>query len=165
MKVLHTIGEFRTYRRSLGGGAMVAFVPTMGALHEGHASLVREARGMGAKAGEGVVAASIFVNPTQFGPNEDFSKYPRTLEADLRLLEAHGAEVVFVPAAQEMYPGLRAADAAVRTTDLAAMTSIDPGPLGGVLEGAIRPGHFRGVCTVVAKLLNITQARHLLLGQ
>lgn len=168
MKVFHTIAEFREYRRSLamgGQGAMLPFVPTMGALHEGHASLVRHARNMRDAAGGGAVFASIFVNPTQFGPSEDFSKYPRTLEADLALLEANGADAVFVPSAQEMYPALNSADAAVRTTDLAAMTSVDSGPLSTVLEGAIRPGHFRGVCTVVAKLLNITGPSHLLLGQ
>lgn len=160
MKVLHTISEFRQWR-SANSVPMTPFVPTMGALHEGHASLVREARTMAGI--EGRVLASIFVNPTQFGPTEDFTKYPRTLESDCRLLEAAGCDAVFVPSAQEMYG---TSDAPLNAaTQMQATTTIDPGPLANILEGAIRPGHFRGVCTVVAKLLNITQPSHLLLGQ
>jgi pantoate--beta-alanine ligase len=113
--------------------------------------------------GDGRVLASIFVNPTQFGPAEDFTKYPRTLEADCRLLEDAGCDAVFVPSAREMYG--RSGDSLNAASQMQDATTIDPGPLGRVLEGAIRPGHFRGVCTVVAKLLNITQPSHLLLGQ
>jgi len=169
MNVIHTIHEFRAWRTGLPASAMTPFVPTMGALHDGHASLVRRARAMadastpqGTRgAGTGMVLASIFVNPTQFGPAEDFSKYPRTLDADVALLEAAGCDAMFVPSAEEMYPGMPTLNA----LELARATSVDPGPLAHVLEGAIRPGHFRGVCTVVAKLLNITQPTHLLLGQ
>jgi pantoate--beta-alanine ligase len=160
MKIMHRIGEFRDWRRSLRLATATPFVPTMGALHEGHASLVRQARGLGGRPGC-VVMASIFVNPTQFGPQEDFAKYPRTLEADCRLLEEAGCDAVFAPSAEEMYPGI----GALSTQHAALQTSVDPGPLGTVLEGALRPGHFRGVCTVVAKLLAIVQPSHLLLGQ
>ena len=118
-------------------GQRIALVPTMGALHEGHLSLVRAAR----ERAEYVVV-SVFVNPTQFGPGEDFEAYPRDLEGDLELLEAEGVALVFAPATATMYaPG--------------ATVTVDPGPLGDVLEGAIRPTHFRGVCTVVAKLFGI----------
>jgi pantoate--beta-alanine ligase len=160
MKVLHTISEIRQYRRALPPGTATPFVPTMGALHEGHASLVRAARRL-LPTGEGRVFASIFVNPTQFGPREDFSRYPRTLETDISLLEAGGCDALFVPAAEEMYPGIRKFSA----DHARDATSIDPGPLADVLEGAIRPGHFRGVCTVVAKLLHIVDPSPLLLGQ
>ncbi len=161
MYVIHHISEFRTWRRSLKGpaAARVSFAPTMGALHEGHASLVRQAREMAGPFG--MALSSIFVNPTQFGPSEDFSKYPRTLEADLQILDAARCDAVFVPSAQEMYGGIQT----LSTQALAEMTSVDPGPLASVLDGAIRPGHFRGVCTVVAKLLNIVEPTHLLLGQ
>ncbi len=117
----------------------VAFVPTMGALHDGHLSLVREARSRA-----DFIVVSIFVNPTQFGPGEDFEAYPRDLEADQALLAAEGVDVVFTPTPEIMY----APDATI---------TIDPGPLGTVLEGAIRPGHFSGVCTVVAKLFSVVQ--------
>ncbi len=109
----------------------------------------------------GKVMSSIFVNPTQFGPGEDFGKYPRTLHADLEMLTAAGCDAVFVPSAEEMYPALRRGG----EEDLGGGASVEPGALAGVLEGAIRPGHFRGVCTVVAKLLNIVQPTDLLLGQ
>ena len=115
----------------------VALVPTMGALHEGHLSLVRAAC-----LRADYVAVSVFVNPTQFGPCEDFATYPRDLERDLDLLQADGVDLVFAPRPEEMY----AADAQV---------TVDPGPLGGVWEGMVRPTHFVGVCTVVAKLLSI----------
>jgi len=120
-------------------GQRIALVPTMGALHEGHLSLVRAAR----ERAEYVVV-SVFVNPTQFGPGEDFEAYPRDLEGDLELLEAEGVALVFAPATSTMYaPG--------------ATVTVDSGPLGDVLEGAIRPTHFRGVCTVVAKLFGIVE--------
>ena len=149
------------WRRALRGpaAATVTFAPTMGALHEGHAALVRQAREMAGPFGTAL--SSIFVNPTQFGPSEDFSKYPRTMEGDMQILEAAGCDAVFVPSAQEIYGGIQT----FSTQALAETTSVDPGPLASVLEGAIRPGHFRGVCTVVAKLLNIVEPTHLLLGQ
>lgn len=118
----------------------VGFVPTMGALHEGHLSLVRAARSRA-----DLVVVSIFVNPTQFAPGEDFERYPRRLDEDMALLAAEGAEIVFTPSAETMY-------------EAGATVTVDPGPLGDVLEGAARPGHFRGVATVVAKLLGIVRS-------
>jgi pantoate--beta-alanine ligase len=152
VKVLHSIVAFRQWRHTVPAAIRTPFAPTMGALHEGHASLVREARNLAGASGK--VMASIFVNPTQFGPGEDFGKYPRTLHADLEMLEGAGCDAVFVPTAQEMYPDQR---------EMATM--VEAGALASVLEGAIRPGHFRGVCTVVAKLLNIVEPTDLLLGQ
>jgi pantoate--beta-alanine ligase len=121
-----------------------AVVMTMGALHEGHAALIRAA---GLHAGAGLVTVTVFVNPLQFGPNEDLDRYPRTLDADLRLAEAAGADLVFAPAADEVYPGG------------APQVRISAGPMGERYEGASRPGHFDGMLTVVAKLLNLTIAR------
>ncbi len=121
-------------------GRRIALVPTMGALHEGHRELIRHARRM---PGAGVVAVSIFVNPLQFGPSEDLARYPRPLETDLQICRDEGVELVFAPGADDMYP-------AGATT-----TTVDPGPLGTQLEGAVRPGHFAGVLTVVAKLFHI----------
>lgn len=118
-------------------GRTVALVPTMGALHDGHLELVRQA-----KLQHAVVIVSIFVNPLQFGENEDLDAYPRTLDADIGLLRAVGAGIVFAPAVSDIYP------AGPRTT-------VHPGPLGGELEGAARPGHFAGMLTVVAKLLQV----------
>ncbi len=129
----------------------VGFVPTMGALHAGHASLLRRAREqVGA---DGRVVASIFVNPLQFGAGEDLDRYPRTLEADLSICAAEGVDVVFAPAADEVYPGGE------------PVVTVDPGPLAGVLEGASRPGHFRGVLTVVAKLLGLVRPDVAVFGQ
>jgi pantoate--beta-alanine ligase len=119
-----------------GSSARLGLVPTMGALHEGHLSLVRRA-----KAECDVVVASIFVNPLQFGPTEDFAKYPRTFEADCAKLEAEGVAAVFAPEAGEMYPA-------------GAVTTVTVAGLGDRLDGASRPGHFTGVATVVAKLLH-----------
>jgi len=125
------------------GGGRVAFVPTMGALHEGHASLMTRAR---AEAGvNGRVVVSIFVNPLQFGVGEDLERYPRTLDADLELCEREAVDVVFAPAVDEVYP------------DGEALVTVSPGPLGDVLEGQVRPGHFRGVLTVVAKQCGLVQ--------
>jgi pantoate--beta-alanine ligase len=123
-------------------GARVGFVPTMGALHEGHASLMRVARRAVA---DGPVVVSIFVNPLQFGAGEDLDRYPRTLEADLKLCEREGVDIVFAPAVDEVYPGGE------------PVVTVEPGPLATVLEGASRPGHFRGVLTVVAKLFGLVR--------
>jgi pantoate--beta-alanine ligase len=122
-----------------GAGRRVALVPTMGALHEGHRELIRHARRM---PGAGVVAVSIFVNPLQFGPNEDLARYPRPLADDLAVCREEGVELVFTPGVADMYPA-------------GSTTTVDPGPLGTELEGAVRPGHFAGVLTVVAKLFHI----------
>jgi pantoate--beta-alanine ligase len=130
------------------GGAVVAFVPTMGDLHEGHARLIRQARSE-----SGFVAVSVFVNPLQFDSAQDLAAYPRRLEGDARQAEALGCDVVFAPAESQMYPGGR--------PDL----TIDPGPLGARLEGASRPGHFRGVLTVVAKLFHLTGACRAYFGE
>src|SRR4051812_11661471 len=136
--VAETIADLRRLRDALPGP--VALVPTMGALHEGHRALVRVARQRAAS-----VVVSVFVNPTQFGPGEDFDRYPRTWDADLAALAAEGVDAVFHPAVDEVYPGG------------ALGVTVDPGPLGGVLEGAIRPGHFAGVLTVVAKLFGLVR--------
>lgn len=133
--------EFRRENRVLG------FVPTMGALHEGHLSLVRRAR-----AECGVVAASIFVNPLQFGPGEDFGKYPRTFEQDCRQLEGEGVGVLFAPEAAEMYPEGTA-------------TTITVSGVGDRLDGASRPGHFTGVATVVTKLFHVVNPERAYFGQ
>ena len=119
-------------------GQTIGFVPTMGYLHDGHLSLVARAREEC-----DFVTTSIFVNPLQFGPSEDLAAYPRDLDNDRALLEKEGVDLVFAPSADEMYPGGR--------PDL----TVDPGPIGDRLEGASRPGHFRGVCTVVAKLFGL----------
>jgi pantoate--beta-alanine ligase len=125
-----------------GAGPRVALVPTMGALHEGHASLVRAAR---ARVPEGRVVVSVFVNPLQFGEGEDLDRYPRTLEEDVRICAAEGVDVVFAPTVDEVYPGGE------------PQVTIDPGPLAEQLEGRTRPGHFRGVLTVVAKLFGLVR--------
>lgn len=145
MKVLQTVADFRdiqrVYPRSLG------LVPTMGYLHEGHLSLVRRCREDNATA-----VASIFVNPTQFGPSEDLSTYPRDMEGDLAKLEAEGVDLVFVPDASEMYPE-------------GFDTTIDVGDIARRLEGEHRPGHFQGVATVVCKLLTIVRPDNVYFGQ
>ncbi len=128
-------------------GKRVGFVPTMGALHPGHISLVRAAREQ-----TDVVVTSIFVNPTQFGPNEDFSKYPRTFEEDSALLAAEKTNYIFSPSVEEMYPK-------------GATTWVDVEGLSGKLDGRSRPGHFRGVTTVVSKLFNIVQPDLAFFGQ
>lgn len=144
MRVVSTVAELREARRAFGA---LGFVPTMGFLHEGHLSLVRAAQ-----AEAGACAVSIFVNPTQFGPNEDLSRYPRDLERDLSLLEATGCDLAFMPGVEEMYPGGFA-------------TRVEVDGITSVLEGAVRPGHFGGVATVVAKLINMVQPTTAWFGQ
>ena len=129
------------------GGRRLGLVPTMGALHEGHLSLLRAAR-----AQCDVVAASIFVNPTQFGPQEDFGRYPRPFERDSELLRAEGVDLLFAPSVEEMYPA-------------GAVTYVEVGELSGRLDGRSRPGHFRGVATVVCKLFHIVQPEVAFFGQ
>jgi pantoate--beta-alanine ligase len=145
MKVVSTRAELRIARSILDHS--VGLVPTMGALHDGHLALIRTARAENAS-----VIASIFVNPTQFGPNEDLASYPRTLETDLSLLEREGVDIVFTPTPGEMYP-------------TGFQTAIEVAEVSQGLEGARRPGHFRGVATVVAKLFNLTSASTAYFGQ
>ncbi|GGN73867.1 pantothenate synthetase [Streptomyces albiflavescens] len=128
-----------------------AVVMTMGALHEGHATLIRTAREIAGDQGEVVV--TVFVNPLQFGQGEDLDRYPRTLDADVKIAEQAGADVVFAPAVDEVYPG---GEPQVR---------ISAGPMGERLEGAVRPGHFDGMLTVVAKFLHLTRPDIALFGQ
>lgn len=144
MQVVTTIEEVRAARRQW---AEVGFVPTMGFLHAGHLSLVQQA-----KAENGVAIASIFVNPTQFGPNEDFASYPRDTPRDLALLEAAGCDLVWMPSVEEIYP--------------AGFSSyVEVEGVTAPLEGARRPGHFRGVATVVTKLFNVVQPTKAYFGQ
>jgi pantoate--beta-alanine ligase len=145
MKVIETIAEVKKARHELKGS--VGFVPTMGYLHEGHLSLVKRAR-----AENDTATASIFVNPTQFGPKEDFESYPRDTERDLALLEKEKTDIVFMPSAAEIYPP--------RFNSWVEVEDIT-----GRLEGASRPGHFRGVTTVVAKLFNIVEPTRAYFGQ
>ena len=144
MKVLRTAAAVRDWRNAPG---TVGLVPTMGALHEGHASLIDRAVAENER-----VIASIFVNPTQFGPTEDYAAYPRSLDADLALLGQHGAVAAFVPSVEEMYP---AGDDA----------RIVPSEIASPLEGAARPGHFTGVATVVKRLLDIVTPDRAYFGQ
>lgn len=145
MKIIHTIQELRDWRREAGS---VAFVPTMGNLHEGHLALVREA----AKRADQVVV-SIFVNRLQFGQGEDFDRYPRTLEQDAAKLAGEGVAVLFAPSEQELYP------------NVAQQYNVVPPHLQNELCGAFRPGHFRGVATVVAKLFNIVEPDYACFGK
>ena len=148
MEVLHTVAELRQWsRHERSGGSMIGLVPTMGALHAGHASLIRAAA-----ATCGRVAVSIFVNPSQFGPSEDYARYPRTFEADCALAQAEGADAVFAPTVEELYPA-------------GGTTFVEVEGLGNRLDGASRPGHFRGVATVVAKLLIASEADRAYFGQ
>ena len=148
MKICETVVVMRAacgdVRR---GGRRLGFVPTMGALHEGHLSLVRAA-----KARSDVVVASIFVNPTQFGPTEDLSKYPRPFDRDRELLEKEGVELLFAPTVEEMYRA-------------GAVSWVTVEGLSDRLDGRSRPGHFRGVCTVVAELFHIVQPDSAVFGQ
>ncbi len=136
-------------------GERIAFVPTMGALHEGHASLMRTAR----RATDGPVVVSIFVNPMQFAPGEDLDRYPRTLDADLDVCAAEEVDVVFAPGVEEMYPGGFSHDS-VRDG-----VTVAPGTLASILDGASRPGHFDGVLTVVAKLFGLVRPDIAVFGQ
>lgn len=145
MKIVKTLEELHAARGSLSGP--LGLVPTMGYLHQGHLSLAQAARSECAS-----VAASIFVNPSQFGPNEDLASYPRNLEHDLELLEQTGVDLVWTPTAEEMYPP-------------GYQTWITVEEITKPLEGAMRPGHFRGVTTVVAKLFNAVQPDKAYFGQ
>ncbi|CAN5770870.1 pantoate--beta-alanine ligase [soil metagenome] len=148
MKVFDNITELRRELAAMrGGGRDIEFVPTMGAFHEGHLRLMRTARESG-----GLVVVSVFVNPLQFGPSEDFKTYPRGLAADRAMAEAEGVDILFAPLAGEMYP------------DGEIKTRVDPGPLGRILEGEHRPGHFAGVATVCAKLFNIVGPDRVFIG-
>jgi pantoate--beta-alanine ligase len=144
--VAESVAELRRLRAALPGP--VALVPTMGALHEGHRTLVRAARNRAAS-----VVVSVFVNPTQFGAGEDYDRYPRTWDADLAALAEEGADLVFHPEVEDVYP------------PGALGVTVDPGPLGSVLEGAVRPGHFGGVLTVVAKLFGLVRPDLALFGE
>src|ERR1700720_3046288 len=144
MKIFETIADMRATPRV---ARRLGLVPTMGALHDGHLSLVRAAR-----AACDVVAVSIFVNPTQFGPNEDLAKYPRDFERDRELLEKEGVDLLFAPPVEEMYPA-------------GAVTWVTVEGLSGKLDGRSRPGHFRGVTTVVAKLFHIVEPDAAFFGQ
>jgi len=145
MQVVKTISEMRASRQKLSGS--VGFVPTMGYLHEGHLALVKQAR-----IENSAVIVSIYVNPTQFGPREDFGAYPRDLDRDLELLRGEGVDIVFVPSDDEMYPP-------------EFSSRVDVEKVTERLEGASRLGHFRGVATVVAKLFNIVQPTKAYFGQ
>ena len=145
MQVIETVSEFRVAERS--AARPLGLVPTMGYLHEGHMSLARRAR-----ADNATVSASIFVNPTQFAPNEDLAAYPRDMDGDLAKLEEAGVDLVFAPAPQEVYPA-------------GFDTRVDVGEIAAKLEGASRPDHFRGVATVVCKLLTIVRPDKVYFGQ
>jgi pantoate--beta-alanine ligase len=154
-EVLDTIDELRDRlclakqnTAATGGGASVVLVPTMGALHDGHRALVRRAVAVG-----DIVVVSIFVNPLQFGANEDLDTYPRTLDADVAVLAEEGVDFVFAPSAREMYP------------DGVSSTRVTAGAVGGLYEGAARPGHFDGMLTVVTKLFNIVEPDVAVFGQ
>jgi pantoate--beta-alanine ligase len=146
--IVKTIAEVRAAVAQLRGDRRcIGLVPTMGALHEGHLSLVRAAKALC-----NAVVATIFVNPTQFAPGEDFAQYPRTLEADCALLEKEGVDLLFAPEAAEIYPE-------------GASTVVEVAGISDRLDGQSRPGHFVGVTTVVAKLFNIVQPNHAFFGQ
>ncbi len=151
MEIFRTVAELRQWSRTtrcdLGPSHFIGLVPTMGALHAGHASLIRAAAASCVR-----VAVSIFVNPTQFGPNEDYSRYPRSFEADFALAQKEGADVIFAPSVEEIYPA-------------GAVTFVEVEGLSGRLDGASRPGHFRGVATAVAKLLIAAEADRAFFGQ
>jgi pantoate--beta-alanine ligase len=144
MEIIHTVAELRKY---LQGVPNNVFVPTMGNLHEGHLRLVEEAAPRGS-----CTVVSIFVNRLQFGPKEDFDRYPRTLAEDCKKLETIGCDVVFAPDEKELYPEPQ-------------QYVVDPGAIQNILEGEVRPGHFRGVATVVLKLFNMVQPKAAVFGK
>jgi pantoate--beta-alanine ligase len=150
MQILRTVAELRSWSRTLRaiGGNTIGLVPTMGALHAGHASLIRAARASSTQ-----VAVSLFVNPTQFGPNEDYARYPRAFEADCALAAAEGADVLFAPTVEELYP------------NGPNSTFVEVPQLSDRLDGQSRPGHFRGVATIVAKLLIAAEPDRAFFGQ
>ena len=148
MIVAKTRAELKGARDKLT--APVVLVPTMGALHDGHRALLRRARDLAGPGG--AVAVSVFVNPLQFGPNEDLDSYPRTLDADLAACQAEGVDLVFAPAVREMYPQEQ-------------LIRVDPGPTGQILEGEFRPGFFHGVLTVVLKLFSLVRPDIAVFGQ
>jgi pantoate--beta-alanine ligase len=150
MKIIHTIAELRA--ELAAAPAAPAFVPTMGNLHDGHLALIRQARDLVGGSGSPVVA-SIFVNRLQFGPNEDFDTYPRTLARDAQLLADAGCDVLFAPSEAELYPQPQ------------GYKVVPPAELADILEGAFRPGFFTGVCTVVHKLFNLIQPRMAVFGK
>ncbi len=150
MRVIHTIVELRAHLGAAPSAPI--FVPTMGNLHEGHLALIRQASAIAGATGAPVVA-SIFVNRLQFGPNEDFDTYPRTLDRDAPLLEAAGCDVLFAPSEAELYPQPQ------------GYKVLPPTELADILEGAFRPGFFTGVCTVVHKLFNIVQPQAAVFGK
>jgi len=148
MKIITTINEMRSFSESHRmRGRKLGFVPTMGFLHEGHLSLIRHARRE-----SDIVVASIFVNPTQFGPNEDLDRYPRDADGDRAKCEASGVDALFMPEAKELYPGKPVVFVTVEGVS-------------AVLEGALRPGHFQGVATIVAKLFNIVKPHRAYFGK
>ena len=138
--VARTRNDLAAARRGLG--SPVVLVPTMGALHDGHRELLRRAREIASP--NGSVVVSVFVNPLQFGAGEDLDRYPRTMDADVRIAAEDGADLVFAPSVAQMYPRPQ-------------LITVDPGPVGRILEGESRPGHFSGVLTVVAKLLGLVR--------
>jgi pantoate--beta-alanine ligase len=144
MEIIHTVAELRKYLQNVPNNV---FVPTMGNLHDGHLRLVEEAAPRGA-----CTVVSIFVNRMQFGPHEDFDRYPRTLADDCKKLESIDCDVVFAPDEKELYPESQ-------------QYAVDPGPIQNILEGEVRPGHFRGVATVVLKLFNMVQPRAAVFGK
>jgi pantoate--beta-alanine ligase len=150
MKLIHTIVELRAL--TAAAPAAPIFVPTMGNLHEGHLALIRQARDLAGATGSPVVA-SIFVNRLQFGPNEDFDTYPRTLQRDAELLQAAGCDILFAPSEAELYP------------EPQGFKVVPPTELADILEGAFRPGFFTGVSTVVHKLFNLVQPRAAVFGK
>ncbi|HWQ08171.1 MAG TPA: pantoate--beta-alanine ligase [Holophaga sp.] len=148
MRIVRTISEIRMALKALReGGHRIGFVPTMGYLHEGHAALIKQST---ARCNSTVV--SVFVNPTQFGPNEDLARYPRDLDRDQNLCLKLGVDVLFLPEVSEIFP-------------TGFSTFVEPGPMSGFLCGQFRPGHFRGVATIVAKLFNIVQPDLAFFGQ
>jgi pantoate--beta-alanine ligase len=149
MKIAHSVAEYTALRSALEGPvtSRVTYVATMGALHEGHRSLIKLAKSLG-----DVVVVSIFVNPLQFGPGEDYARYPRPLEDDLQVCETDGVDIVFVPTVSDLYPAGR-------------QVTVHAGALGSVLEGHSRPGHFNGVLTVVLKLFNIIRPQIAIFGE